>query len=313
MTRASLVHGVTIAAVAAVAAVVLAASGACAPDLGNKDSLVTRVRVLAIKGEPAEAAPGDDVAYSVLVASPDGTVTGAAIAWATCAAPKPLGENDVVPAACLDDGHGDDVRPLGVGTSASAFGASLPADACALYGPETPSGDFRPRDPDVTGGYYQPVRASLASDAAIHLQRVACKLANAPADVATEFAKRYVKNANPHLDVAFPARVASGQRVELTASFGADGAESYVVFDPASQSVAVRRESLRVSWFSSAGTFDADRTGRTAEESATSSTNGWVAPKASGPDALVVHLWVVVRDSRGGIDFVAKDLAVVPE
>ena len=317
MTRASMVTALAMASLASFA------SHACAPSLGQRDSLVTRERVLAIRGEPAEAAPGDDVTYTALVASPDGTVTASAIAWAACATPKPLGENDVVPPECL--GGGDAVRPLGDASASSAIHAALPSDACALYGPDTPSGDYRPRDPDVTGGFYEPVRATLASGSgsAIHLERVACKLANAPADVASDFAKRYVRNANPHLDVSWPsAPVVRGGRVELTASWKADDAETYVVFDPASQSVAVRRESMRVSWFASAGSFDADRTGQGAatvgagaapDELATSSTNGWVAPSASGSEPIVVHVWVVVRDSRGGIEFVAKDLAVAPE
>ena len=258
---------------------------ACAPDLGTRDSLVTRPRILAIKGEPPEAAPGDDVTFTALVASPDGTVTDAPIAWAACAAPKPLGENDVVPPACL--GAGDDVRALDRATSApDGLRAALPSDACAIYGPETPSGDFRPRDPDVTGGYYAPIRASVASvpsGAAVHLERIACKLANAPADVATDFAARYHRNANPHVDLTFPVDpVTPGARVELTASWRADDAETYVVFDPLAQAVVTRRESMRVSWFASAGVFDADRTGRDEADQATSSTNGWTPPSAAG-------------------------------
>jgi hypothetical protein len=33
----------------------------------------------------------------------------------------------------------------------------------------------------------------------------------------------------------------------------------------------------------------------------------WRAPAAG-----VVHLWVVLRDSRGGVDFAGYDLAVAP-
>jgi len=48
---------------------------ACKPDLGAPQSLVSELRVLAVKGEPAEGRPGDSVTYSLLVAGPDGTLS----------------------------------------------------------------------------------------------------------------------------------------------------------------------------------------------------------------------------------------------
>ena len=36
--------------------------------------------------------------------------------------------------------------------------------------------------------------------------------------------------------------------------------------------------------------------------------NVWVAPSAAGP----VHLWLVLRDSRGGVDFAEYELDVSP-
>ena len=75
-----------------------------------------------------------------------------------------------------------------------------------------------------------------------------------------------------------------------------------------SQTVAPRRESMRVSWFSTAGTFDADRTGRTEAETETRTANGWLAPPAPGPATI----WIVLRDSRGGVDFATYPVTIVP-
>jgi hypothetical protein len=63
---------------------------------------------------------------------------------------------------------------------------------------------------------------------------------------------------------------------------------------------------MRVSWFATAGSFAHEITGRAEDETATSSDNVWTAPTMGGP----VHLWIVLRDSRGGSDFAGYDLAV---
>jgi hypothetical protein len=59
----------------------------------------------------------------------------------------------------------------------------------------------------------------------------------------------------------------------------------------------VNRESMRVSWYSNAGSFQDDRTGRSESEFETNTDNIWTAPDTAG----VVTVWVVLRDSRGGI------------
>lgn len=78
---------------------------------------------------------------------------------------------------------------------------------------------------------------------------------------------------------------------------GCQGAERYLWFDPDARTLVVRREEMRVSWFSAGGLFERDRTGRAEDDPAPSSQNTWVAPDTSGP----VHAWVVLRDSRGGV------------
>ncbi len=87
-------------------------------------------------------------------------------------------------------------------------------------------------------------------------------------------------------------------RPDCAAANGCSGAEPYLYFDRGSRRLLMRRESMHVAWFSTAGSFGAARTGRSdAEASATSSDNTWTAPTQRAG----VDLWVVLRDDRGGV------------
>jgi len=80
------------------------------------------------------------------------------------------------------------------------------------------------------------------------------------------------------------------------------------VWDLASRMLVTHRESLRVSWFASAGSFTKDTTGRGEEEPELFARNDWTAPQESG----AVHFWMVLRDSRGGVDFRETTIEVTP-
>ena len=280
------------------ACVAVGALGTCKPDFGERASLVTAPRLLAVRAEPPEAAPGGTVTFTPLVASSDGTVAGLHVGWAFCATSKPLGENDVVGADCL----GTAVRPISEGPTAVAV---MPSDACALFGPEPPPG-ARPRDADVTGGFYQPLRAALGGAPTIALLRVVCNLGSASADVAANFKARYHANKNPALSIEVPTSASPGARLTFHASWPAGDAEAYVAFDGATQTVEGRREAMRVSWFVSDGALDADHTGRDESDPQTATDDAWTAPSSAG----IVHVWVVLRDSRGGVDFAGADVSV---
>jgi hypothetical protein len=88
---------------------------------------------------------------------------------------------------------------------------------------------------------------------------------------------------------------------------GCTGSEPYVSFDLATRTLVARREAMRVSWYANGGSFVDDRTGRTEEETALlSTTNTWTAPSTAG----TVTIWVVLRDSRGGIGWKSYRVAV---
>ena len=63
---------------------------------------------------------------------------------------------------------------------------------------------------------------------------------------------------------------------------------------------------MQVAWYSTDGAFDTESTGRAETDPATTTSNGWSAPSTAATEP--VHLWVVLRDSRGGVDFAAYDV-----
>lgn len=297
-------------AVVSLAGILAALVPSCKPDFGERESLVDRTLVLAVRIEPPEAKPGETVTATLLVASPDGPLVAPPASWAFCATPKLLTENGSVSAACL---RADGVAP--VGDAPGGIHAALPATGCFNFGPETQSAEVRPRDADVTGGYYVPIRARVAVSGApepltaFGFARLVCNLANAPADAATRFRAEYKSNENPTL-LPIEARletgatialtdVPRGARVVLRAPWRPEDAEAYALFDVQSQAVVTRRESLRVSWFTTAGTYEHDRTGRSEAEPESFTENLWTAPD----DARTSHLAFVLRDARGGLSF----------
>src|SRR6185503_5030681 len=137
---------------------------------------------------------------------------------------------------------------------------------------------IRPRDPDSTGGYYQPVRALLGEPGresrTIGLTRLRCDLRNAPLDVVRLWTERYRPNENPSIvslsafDGSEPADFAglpARAELEIRIELARESAESYVVFDVSTESLKEARESLRVSWLVTAGELDVPRSSATGE------------------------------------------------
>ena len=322
----------------------LAAGLGCKPNVGAPASLITGPTILAVRGEPAEATEGQQVSYELLavdtdgrIPAEDGAVSRPAL-WAICTSSKPPIETNAVNRACLDGV----ALPGQYGPTPTTFAAPMLTDACTLFGPITPpvpagQPQIRARDPDITGGYYLPVRVSLwipeslrrpgmaGEDTLVgfELERIACGLANARSDITREFNATYTSNLNPHLagvsltDDANPAgvqllpdsatHVGQGQTVTFEASWTADSAESYPAFDVQTKTLPTHREALVVAWYATGGSFEHDSTGRGEDETELSTTNQWTA----GSPGLV-HLWMVLRDNRGGTDFAAYDIEVDP-
>ena len=291
------------------AALLAAGAPGCKPDFGERESLIDRTRIIAVRIDPPEAKPGETVTTSLLVVSPSGPLGSPPTSWAFCATPKLLTENGAVSAACLANG----VVPIE--DARGGVSAALPMSGCFDFGPEIQSAEVRPRDADVTGGFFLPIRARIAGDGAespiaFGFARLVCNLANAPAELAAQLRAQYQRNRNPTLlpielrlagattPVALDA-IPRGARVVIRASWRPEDAEAYALFDVQNQVIVTRRESLRVSWFTTAGSYAEDRSGRNDDEPESFTENTWTAPD----EARVSHLSLVLRDARGGMDF----------
>jgi hypothetical protein len=187
--------------------VAAAASGAvllvmaCKPNLDMAVSVIDGPRVIGVRADPAEGEPRAGVVYSVLYVDPTGDVPSAAVRWDFCTAPKPLAELGPVNAECQQAGAASWFTPIAIGEQVMA---TLPKDGCQNFGPDvvqSGSGPTpRPVDPDVTGGYYQPIRVS-PPDGSITISetRLSCGV-NGAGTLSAEFQNRYHLNTNPAVD-----------------------------------------------------------------------------------------------------------------
>ncbi len=312
------------------------ALGGCIPELEDDTARITAPRVLAVRAVPAEAAPGDSVRLEALVASPEATRPD--VAWALCTARKPLTELGPVAAECLSGGAG--AQPLGAGPGVTTL---LPKDACRLFGslrPEPKPGEpaGRPVDPDPTGGYYQPVIATLQGEETLGNVRLSCGLLAVPQAEALRYNGGYVRNQNPELEALTlegvePAppgsvHVEAGARITLHASWascpeepscgdglctagenatlcpedcrGGVGCSGAEVYlaYDAEQRRVVTRREALIVSWYVTAGELSER--RTgAARGATSATTRWTAPRQAG----VARLWAVLRDDRGGVAY----------
>jgi hypothetical protein len=178
----------------------LALLSGCVPDFGVDLSAISEPKLLAIASSPAELKGGETTTFSALLAVPPGR-SAPPVSWSVCLERKPLTELGPVNPACLDTGGDAERIELGQGQSVTA---TLPEDACRLFGPlrpmqtaDGPAG--RPVDPDITGGFYQPVVTSLAGEVALGAVRIDCDPANLNREDALRFRAEYRVNENPRI------------------------------------------------------------------------------------------------------------------
>lgn len=290
----------------------------CAPVLSDDTPYLTDPRVLAVRLEPPEVEPGDEVTVTALAADAGGPLASAALEWSFCVARRPLAELGPVAPECLEPGGDDNV---GIGEGLFATGAS-PADACSLFGPNPPPAEEgqpagRPADPDVTGGYYQPlVGLSDEVDPTLAAVRLRCGLANVSQELYIEWNSRYLSNTRLNVarltvdgseaPIADDGTVAVSAGDEVTLEVAWPEPETYVVYDVATEALVERREAVSVTWFTTGGTFAEARGGRAGDDPETTVENTWTAPADPGE----VWLAVVLRDDRGGVDWQSYRLAV---
>ncbi|MES1177506.1 MAG: hypothetical protein ABUL62_24500 [Myxococcales bacterium] len=186
-------------------ALFLAAVG-CVPTFDDNLPLVQKPIVLSVQSEPAEAAPNTQVQLTALVATPDVDGAAPAVAWGLCIARKPLTELGPVNPICIQPPGAakGSILPLGSGATVTA---TLPADACRLFGPSLPEAmngepPGRPVDPDPTGGFYQPIGVTLDETGVTSLGavRIFCPPSGLDQELGVAFNTNYRNNQNPTLD-----------------------------------------------------------------------------------------------------------------
>jgi hypothetical protein len=344
---------------------------ACQPDFADRPSTVQDFRMLAVQAEPAEWVRNVDpdtneakpAKYRALLVSGAGTVEQANLEWAFCTRPKPLTELNDVSIACFQNDPSF-IVPIGNGPEAAA---AVPENTCRQFGPDVPEDQsFRPADPDVTGGYYQPLRVLFRPQPdqlvpTIAKVRIRCGLPGASQEQTARYNRSYHLNTNPRIDAVTallpggpqvlgdvgatprpaPLPLSPGQTITLSVAWpacpvqdvcgdgvcgptetketgdgqcdsdckveqGCGGAERFLAFSLETRSLDEVREIMRVSWFATSGTFRDDRTGREAGDLATTSENDYTAPTALG----TYPLWIVLRDSRGGVTWRSVEVLV---
>jgi hypothetical protein len=323
------------ARIAEAAGIAIGLASACTPTLTDETALVSTPRLLAVQAEPAESRAGGTFGLTALYVGPQGPADASSIDWAICRLPKPLGDPGPINPSCFVEASSQLVS-LGEGESVQG---TVPPDSCQLFGPDSPppqpgQPSARPTDPDSTGGFYLPVRILAGGQWSAMLDRITCPPAGLTQQVFSALSTGYQPNVNPVVaslaiadtdggttviapDVpgAQPSiSVAASQRVSLVASWPScpgtptpcGGAETYLYVDPSTKQIATRRESMVASWYATAGQFDLDRTGRDEGDPTAYAMNGWTAPGAPG----VTYLWVVLRDSRGGVGWGSYRLEV---
>lgn len=325
----------------------------CVPTFDDNLPLIDKPTLLAIQAEPAEAAPGKGVQLSALVGRPELNGAPPKLSWGLCIARKPLTELGPVNPVCIQapSQAPKDIVDLG---SAATVTATLPMDACRLFGPSLPepmNGEpaGRPVDPDPTGGFYQPISVTLLDSGVTSMGsvRIFCPPSGLDQEQAAAFNAQYRSNQSPSLDT-LSARTESGENLPIpdepdalvvspkqvlhleaswqacprsaecgdgvcgsgedrgscaddcTTPKGCTGAEDYAWFNPELRTIQTRHESVRVSWFSTAGHFEDAVTGRDEDEFEQTTTGDvWTAPETAGE----VRVWAVIRDARGGQSF----------
>ena len=252
-------------------------------------SFVAGLRVLGIKAEPPQLAPGESTTVTALVVDTNGGTPTAS--WSQCLVP-PLPGQSVNP-SCADGSSPSDLEPIGDGLSIPFV---MPQVTAAQLGA-----------PDATGGVYLPLVAAVDSEAeavtAVYRVRLGDAANSDPNNssntnptIAGVFSVD-ASGAMTALDPTAPTLVPTGGAVTLTVTFAPDSAQTYTAADG-----RVTTEVLTTSWFCTAGNLSFEKTSATQPQTVLHLDQ---RPPAAGAQ---IDLYAVGRDERGGTDFAHRTL-----
>ena len=263
------------------------AAGGCEPDEELPRTFIDGPRVLAIKAEPPAVPPGGSTVVTALIVGTGGETP--TVSWARCRLPPRPGE--AINPDCVDTAQAATLEPIGDGATITT---TMPDDVTASALGQ----------PDASGGVYLTLvaRVTVAGETLVATYRLRFQ---APGDVNV--------NQNPVLtglllvdaggvatpiDAAAPSTVEAGDRLTLQVAVADASVQTY---PPPLGGVGVA-EVLRTSWFSTAGTFTEERSEGPAAMTVLE-LNTLLPPAGSAID-----LYAVIRDDRGGTDYVHRTL-----
>jgi len=172
-----------------------------------------------------------------------------------------------------------------------------------------PPGGLRPRDPDGSGGFYQPIVILPAFAAYAH--RVRCGLPTAPPAIDRAFRDTYRANSNPIIE-ALEVRITDTGAIELAVIIAGESAEAFVQFDPAARVLQNKTETLTTQWWVTAGALDATTAAPTLLVNGATTDLIATVRLVATPAQFPLTVGVVVTDARGGTQFATQTLQTPP-
>ena len=264
-------------------------------------SFVDKLRLLDVKAEPPDVAFGQTTTLTATAVNPGGSAP--TITWDACLLPPPPATGESFNPDCVALPEGDpSLVPFGQGLSVTATMPTLSTSMVGL--------------PDQTNGIYLPVRARLEADGQSLVAFYGLRIflgpltPNAPNQNPTLTGIFTVPSADAGadedmpLDEANPPTVHSGDELALRALLTPESAESYVVFDGDPRTTPPRTvtETVRISWYATAGEFTNDTTGNDKPDTTLK------LDKHQPASGATIDLWVVAQDERGGSDVLHRVL-----
>lgn len=179
---------------------------ACIPSFEDDTSRITETRVLGVRAEPAEPAPGAPVRLSVFIATPtNGNSATSKLRVYACTKRPTVTEAGPVDPACLTEFGNDVPQGLEFLGEDEEVTFTVPSNICRIFGPGSPPAlpgsnvPGRPLDPDSTGGFYQPIVAGTEFPALSGI-RLACGPTSIPQTELIRFNRGYRPNEHPRID-----------------------------------------------------------------------------------------------------------------
>lgn len=174
----------------------------CVPTFSDETSSIEEPRLLAIRAEPAEARPGAAVTLRALFVDENAEESGGeSVDWSLCVLRKPLTELGPVAPECVLEFGSESSALVTLGTGVSVE-AQLGSDVCRKFGPLSPPLEMgqtvpgRAVDPDLSGGFYQPVIAGNP-DPVVGRIRASCGSTGLPQSESVLFNQGYRPNEHP--------------------------------------------------------------------------------------------------------------------